>query len=79
MNENEASIKDKIYLKQDLKLAETALLGDRQRSDKHDPGDRETVLTHQGGAVVPGDDETSHEEVRPGTHLLVRTEVSRLI
>jgi hypothetical protein len=36
------------------------------------------VLAHQGGAVVPGDDETSHEEIRPGTHLLVRTEVSRL-
>jgi hypothetical protein len=46
---------------------------------KHDLGDRQTVLAHQGGAVVPGDDETSHEEIRPGTHLLVRTEVSRLI
>ena len=69
-----------IYLNQDLKLAETALLGDRRRSDyKHDPGDRETMLAYQGGAVVPGDDVTSHEEIRPGTHLLVRTEVSRLI
>ncbi len=36
---------------------------------------------HQGGAVVP-DVMTSHEEIRPETHLLVRTEckeVSRLI
>ena len=71
-----------IYLNQDLKLAETALLGDRWRSDKHDPGDRHAVPRHQGGAVVPANDEVSHEEIRPETHLLVRTErkeVSRLI
>ncbi len=64
-------LKIKFTFRKDLKLAETALL-------KHDLGDRQTVLAHQGGAVVPGDDETSHEEIRPGTHLLVRTEVSRL-
>jgi hypothetical protein len=74
-----------IYRNQDLnrqqncrQLAETALLGDRRRSDKHDPGDRDAVLAHQGGAVVP-DKMTAHEIERPETHLLVRTEVSRLI
>ncbi len=60
-------LKIKFTLK-DLKLAETALLGDRRRSDKQDLGDRETVLAHQGGAVVPGDDETLHKEIRPETH-----------
>jgi hypothetical protein len=45
---------------------------------KNDPGDRETIRVDQGGAVVP-DNETMHEEIRPETHLLVRTEVSRLI
>ena len=54
----------------------TALLGDRRRSDKHDLGDREAVPGHQGGAVVP-DEVAAHEEIRPGTHLLVRTEVSK--
>ncbi len=62
MNEKtQTYLEIKFYLKQDLKLAtivavdngRTALLGDRQRSDKQDPGDRETVLAHQGGAVVP--------------------------
>ena len=43
-----------------------------------DLGDRETVPGHQGGAVVP-DSVAAHEVIRPGTHLLVRTEVSRLI
>ncbi len=63
-----------IYLNQDLnrqqfcrQLAETALLGDRRRSNKHDPGDRETVLAHQGGAVVP-DSVATHEIERPETH-----------
>jgi hypothetical protein len=45
---------------------------------KTDPGDRKTMPGHQGAAVVP-DVKTSHEEIRPETHLLVRTEVSRLI
>ena len=40
---------------------------------------RNSMSRHQGGAVVPADDETSYEEIRPETHLLVRTEVSRLI
>jgi hypothetical protein len=80
-------LKIKFTFRKDLKLAETALLklsrliGDDPAAcsaTKHDLGDRQTVLAHQGGAVVPGDDETSHEEIRPGTHLLVRTEVSRL-
>jgi hypothetical protein len=67
-----------IYLNQDLKLAtnlllltnwlRAALLGDRWRSDKHDPGDRHAVSRHQGGAVVPANDETSYEEIRPVTH-----------
>jgi hypothetical protein len=61
----------------------TALLGDRETiwpcgSTEADLGDRETVPGHQVGAVVP-DCETAHEEIRPETHLLVRTEVSRLI
>jgi len=42
-------------------------------------GDRDAVLTHQGRAVVPADDATAHKEIRPETHLLVKTEVSRLI
>jgi hypothetical protein len=42
-------------------------------------GDRETVPGHQGAAVVPADSAAKHEEIRPGTHLLVRTEVRRLI
>ena len=42
-------------------------------------GDRETVPGHQGAAVVPADSAAKHEEIRPETHLLVRTEVSRLI
>ncbi len=81
MNENEASIKDKIfYLKQDLKLAtivavdngRTALLGDRETiwpcgSTEADLGDRETVPGHQGAAVVP-DDVTVHKVERPVTH-----------
>ena len=70
-----------------LTLAETALLeliwvtGDDLAAcsaTKHDLGDRQTVLAHQGGAVVP-DSVAAHEVIRPGTHLLVRTEVSRLI
>jgi hypothetical protein len=62
-----------IYLNQDLnrqqncrQLAETALLGDRRRSDKHDPGDRYAVLAHQG--AVPPDSVTTHEIERPETH-----------
>ncbi len=43
------------------------LLGDRRRSDKLDPGDRETVPWDQVGAVVP-DCETAHEIERPKTH-----------
>jgi hypothetical protein len=39
---------------------------------KNDPGDRETI-PDQGGAVVP-DNVTTHEEIRPETHLLVKTE-----
>ena len=85
---NHQLIKIKIfYLKQDLKLAtnlllltswlRAALLGDRRRSET-DPGYRKTMPGHQGAAVVP-DVKTSHEEIRPETHLLVRTEVSRLI
>ncbi len=66
MNKKPNFIKDKIYLKQDLKLAETALLGDRRRSDKHDLDDRETV-PDQGGSVIP-DCETAHEIERPETH-----------
>ncbi len=58
------------------KLAELALLGDRRRSDKQDLGDRETVPGHQGGAVVP-DVKTFDEEIRPETHLLVRTECKK--
>ena len=46
---------------------------------KHDSSDRHAVPRHQGGAVVPANDEASYEEIRPETHLLVRTEVSRLI
>ena len=45
-----------------------ALLGDRWRPDKHDSGDRHAVPRHQGGAVVPANDEVSHEEIRPETH-----------
>ncbi len=68
-------LKIKFYLRQDRKLAtvvavdngRTALPGDRRRSDKQDPGDRETVLAHQGGAVVP-DVKTLDEEIRPETH-----------
>ncbi len=76
MNEKtKLRLKIKFYLKQDLTLAtivavdngRTALLGDRRRSDKQDLGDRETVLAHQVGAVVP-DCETAHEEIRPETH-----------
>jgi hypothetical protein len=64
-------------------MAETALLGDRETiwpcgATEADLGDRETVPGHQGAAVVP-DSVATHEEIRPGTHLLVRTEVSRLI
>ena len=44
---------------------------------KHDLDDRESI-PDQGGSVIP-DDETAHKVVRPETHLLVRTEVSRLI
>ncbi len=51
------------------------LLGDRRRSDKLDPGDRETV-PDQVGAVVP-DCETAREEIRPETHWLVRTECKK--
>ncbi len=45
---------------------------------KHDLDDREPIPGDQGGAVVP-DDVTAHKVERPETHLLVRTEVSRLI
>ncbi len=48
--------------------------GDRRRSDKLDPGDRETVPWDQGGAVVP-DCETAHEIERPETH--VKTECKK--
>ena len=48
-------------------------LGDRRRSDKLDPGDRETV-PDQVGAVVP-DCETAHEIERPETH--VKTECKK--
>ncbi len=84
------------YLNQDLNwqhlllltTAETALLDTRViggdlaacSATKTDPGDRKTMPGHQGAAVVP-DVKTSHEEIRPETHLLVRTEckeVSRL-
>ncbi len=54
-------------------------------SDTNDSGwprddldDRETILTDQGGAVVP-DGVTIHKIERPVTHWLVKTEVSRLI
>ncbi len=53
---------------------------------EHDFRDRETVLADQGGSGVPAllTDKrlyrvTAHEVERPGTQLLVRTEVSRLI
>jgi hypothetical protein len=63
-----------IYLNQDLNWQQsvavdngrTALLGDRRRSDKHDPGDRKTMSGHQG--AVPPDSVTTHEIERPETH-----------
>ncbi len=45
---------------------------------KHDLDDRESIPADQGAAVAPAD-VTVHEEIRPETHWLVRTEVSRLI
>ncbi len=54
----------------------------RNSATERNSGDRETVLTHQGGAVVPADGVATHEIERPETHWLVRTEckeVSRLI
>jgi hypothetical protein len=61
-------------------LLEHGVTGDglALRRYENDPGDRDAVPGHQGGAVVP-DKMTSHEEIRPVTHWLVRTEVSRLI
>ncbi len=41
-----------------------------------DLDDRETVPAAQGAAVVPAD-VTVHEEIRPKTHLLVRTECKK--
>jgi hypothetical protein len=85
---NEASIKDKIYLKQDLKLAtivavdndRTALLGDRETiwpcgATEADLGDRETVPGNQGAAVVPDSGVATHEIERPETH--VKTECKK--
>ena len=58
----------------------------RNGATEDDLGDRETVLADQGGSGVPAllTDKrlyrvTAHEVERPGTQLLVRTEVSRLI
>jgi hypothetical protein len=82
INHHLTSIKDKIYLKQDLnrqqicrQLAETALLklgviGDDPAAcsaTKHDLDDRESIPADQGAAVVPAD-VTVHEEIRPETH-----------
>ncbi len=46
-------------------------------ASEHNSGDRETT-PDQGWSVIP-DGVAIHEEIRPETHLLVRTEVSRLI
>ena len=59
-----------------LTTAETALLNTRVTGDdlaacsatKHDLGDRQTVLAHQGGAVVPDSGVATHEIERPETH-----------
>ena len=67
MNENPNLLKIKFTLDK-IWTGWNSATGDRRRSDKQDLGDRETVLAHQGGAVVPGDDETSHKEIRPETH-----------
>ncbi len=64
-----------IYLRQDLKLAEAALLNEiwvtgdglaACSATKHDLDDRETI-SDQGGSVVP-DGMTAHEIERPETH-----------
>ncbi len=82
MNEtNYQLIKDKI-----LPLEKTwtgnksvAVETGRTGATERNLGDRNAVPGHQGGAVVPDSGVAAHEEIRPGTHLLVRTEVSRLI
>ncbi len=82
---NHQIIKIKFTLNKIGKLAETALLNtsrvDRETiwpfgASETDLGDRETVPGHQGGAVVP-DSVATHEEIRPETHLLVRTECKK--
>ena len=71
---NHQLIKIKFTLEK-IRLAETALQivqVDRETirpcgATEHNLGDREMVLAHQGGAVVP-DGVTAHEIERPETH-----------
>jgi hypothetical protein len=47
----------------------------RNGATEHDPGDRETIPVHQGGAVVPDGGVVTHEIERPETH--VKTECKK--
>ncbi len=49
----------------------------RNGATERDLGDRETVPGHQGAVVVPADSVATHEEIRPETHWLVKTECKK--
>ncbi len=68
MNENEVyNLQLKIKFTLEKTWTRQQILAENGATET-DAGDRETMPWHQGGAVVPANDETSHKEIRPETH-----------